>query len=74
MTYRLIENVNYTTISYHFKLDVVLPIGSRIILKDKEYEIVNYITGCIYNDYTDYIIIVRKVTSRDLEYLDRISY
>lgn len=67
MEYRVIENVNYSTLSYFYALKVVLPIGSRLIINDIEYEIVSYI-----NRGRDYYIVVRRTTNHDIQYLDKI--
>ena len=68
MKYKVIENVNFSTICNSFHLDIVLPIGSHIISDDTEYEIITYI-----KKDNDYIIIVRKLNKLYITYLDKIK-
>lgn len=68
MEYKVIENVNFSTICNFFHLDIVLPIGSHIINDDTEYEIITYI-----KKDNDYIIIVRKLNKSYITYLDKIK-
>lgn len=71
MRYTMIENVNYSVVTYGLRLKITLPIGSHIIYDGIEYEIVNYVLD--YNIrypelHSLYAVIVKKVDNNDISY------
>lgn len=71
MRYTMIENVNYSVITYDLNLKITLPIGSHIIYDGIEYEIVNYVLdyNIRYSElYSLYAIIVKKVDTNSINY------
>lgn len=71
MRHTMIENVNYSVITYGLNLKIALPVGSHIIYDGIEYEIVNYVLDCNirYSElYSLYAIIVKKVDTNSINY------
>ena len=67
--FELIENVNYSNIG-KMKLNALLPIGSRLIINNNEYEIITYVL--MDYDINVYKIVLKKINeNRDMAYMGK---